>query len=116
MGLFFRKSLRFGPLRINFSKSGIGLSAGVKGLRVGTGPRGNYISGGRYGVYYRQSLGRARHENAANLPNVPQVPVDLKARRSVRMLPLMIVGSIAAVIVTVRAGASQSTVAIIANA
>lgn len=45
-----------GPLRFNLSKSGIGLSAGVRGLRLGTGPRGNYIHMGRGGLYYRRTL------------------------------------------------------------
>ena len=34
------------------SKSGIGLSVGVKGLRVGSGPRGNYVHMNRYGLYW----------------------------------------------------------------
>ncbi|EPM7244735.1 DUF4236 domain-containing protein [Pseudomonas aeruginosa] len=37
-------------------QSGIGVSAGIKGLRVGTGPKGNYIHMGRNGFYYRQTL------------------------------------------------------------
>jgi hypothetical protein len=56
MGWYLRKSVKFGQLRVNFSKSGIGYSFGVKGARIGTGPRGPYIAGGRYGIYYRQSL------------------------------------------------------------
>ena len=32
MGFYVRKGFNFGPLRVNFSKSGIGLSLGVKGL------------------------------------------------------------------------------------
>ena len=56
MGLSVRKSVRVGPFRFNLSKSGIGVSAGIKGLRVGTGPRGNYIHMGRGGFYYRQTL------------------------------------------------------------
>lgn len=56
MGWYLRKALNLGPLRINLSKSGIGLSAGVKGLRVGTGPRGRYLHAGREGLYYRKSL------------------------------------------------------------
>lgn len=56
MGLYFRRSVRFGPLRVNFSKSGVGLSAGVRGLRVGTGPRGNYIHAGVRGFYYRAAF------------------------------------------------------------
>lgn len=56
MGLHIRKSVRVGPFRFNLSKSGIGVSAGVKGLRVGTGPRGNYIHMGRGGLYYRHTF------------------------------------------------------------
>lgn len=56
MGFYIRKSVSVGPFRFNFSKSGIGVSTGVKGLRVGTGPRGNYISVGRGGLYYRATL------------------------------------------------------------
>lgn len=58
MSFYLRKSLRAGPFRLNLSKSGIGVSAGVPGFRVGTGPRGNYIHAGRHGIYYRSSLGK----------------------------------------------------------
>ena len=34
MGLRFRKSVKAGPVRINFSKSGVGYSVGGKGFRV----------------------------------------------------------------------------------
>ena len=56
MGFYIRKSFRAGPVRFNLSKSGLGLSGGVKGARVGTGPRGRYVHGGRYGLYYRKYL------------------------------------------------------------
>jgi hypothetical protein len=60
MPLFLRKAISAGPFRFNLSKSGVGLSVGVKGLRFGLlGPRGNYISAGRGGLYYRTSLNRA---------------------------------------------------------
>jgi hypothetical protein len=57
---YIRKSVSVGPFRFNFSKSGIGLSAGVKGFRIGTGPHGNYVHMGRNGIYYRASLNGAR--------------------------------------------------------
>lgn len=70
MGFYLRKSLSVGPFRFNLSKSGIGVSAGVKGFRIGSGPRGNYIHMGRGGLYYRTSLspggGRPR-----TIPAVP---------------------------------------------
>jgi len=55
MGFYVRKSLKAGPFRFNLSSSGIGVSAGVPGFRVGTGPRGNYVHMGANGVYYRAS-------------------------------------------------------------
>jgi hypothetical protein len=56
MGFYFRKSVNFGPVRFNFSKSGVGVSVGVKGARISTGPRGTYIHAGRNGFYYRQRI------------------------------------------------------------
>lgn len=56
MAFYLRKSVSFGPLRFNLSKSGIGVSAGIKGLRFGTGPRGNYVHMGCGGLYYRSTF------------------------------------------------------------
>jgi hypothetical protein len=62
MGFYLRKAIPFGPFRLNLSKSGIGLSAGVTGFRVGVGPRGSYVHAGRGGLYYRQSLGQGSNQ------------------------------------------------------
>lgn len=56
MATYLRKSFTFGPFRINLSKSGLGISFGVTGFRVGTGPRGPYVHAGRGGLYFRKSL------------------------------------------------------------
>lgn len=56
MGFYLRKSISFGPLRFNLSKSGIGVSAGVRGARAGLGPTGTYVHAGRHGFYYRKSI------------------------------------------------------------
>jgi len=40
MPLYIRKSVSVGPFRFNLSKSGLGVSIGVKGFRLGAGPRG----------------------------------------------------------------------------
>jgi hypothetical protein len=56
MGWYFRKSLRAGPVRVNVSKSGIGVSAGVPGAPVGVGPRGPYVAGGLGGLYFMKAL------------------------------------------------------------
>lgn len=53
MGFYIRKGFNFGPLRLNVSKSGLGFSFGIKGLRIGSGPSGNYIHAGRKGLYYK---------------------------------------------------------------
>ncbi|SCL87976.1 DUF4236 domain-containing protein [Sporanaerobacter sp. PP17-6a] len=57
MGLNIRKSTKIGKsTRLNISKSGIGVSTGVKGFRVGVGPKGvrktTSIPG--TGVYYTE--------------------------------------------------------------
>jgi hypothetical protein len=60
VGFYIRKSIKAGPFRFNLSSSGLGVSTGVPGFRVGTGPRGNYVHMGRNGIYYRASLGGGR--------------------------------------------------------
>jgi len=71
MGFYIRKSVSVGPFRFNLSKSGIGVSAGVKGFRVGTGPRGNYISVGRSGLYYRATIPSAQTSVVPTSPPPP---------------------------------------------
>src|SRR3954463_12967872 len=46
MGFSFRKSIGFGPFKVNLSKSGVGVSTGVKGARISTGPSGTKVYGG----------------------------------------------------------------------
>ncbi|RCS49380.1 DUF4236 domain-containing protein [Bremerella cremea] len=59
MGFSFRKSYTFGPLRVNLSKSGVGFSFGVKGLRAGMNSTGRkYVSAGVPGTgarYYKST-------------------------------------------------------------
>ncbi|WP_428833621.1 DUF4236 domain-containing protein [Mycolicibacterium porcinum] len=56
VGFYVRKSLKAGPFRFNLSNSGLGVSVGVPGFRVGTGPRGNYVRMGHAGVFYQATL------------------------------------------------------------
>ena len=57
MGYFFRRSAKIGPFRLNFSKSGIGASVGVKGARLTMTPRGTtYVTASSHGFYYRETL------------------------------------------------------------
>jgi hypothetical protein len=70
MGFFFRKSVRFGPMRLNFSKSGVGASIGVKGARVTASSRGStYVTVGTNGFYYRQTL--TRHRSGTSIAPPP---------------------------------------------
>lgn len=63
MGWRFRKSIRIGPLRCNFSRSGMGVSWGIPGFRLGKSPDGrSYITFGfpGTGLYYMKYFGRKR--------------------------------------------------------
>lgn len=71
---YIRKSVSAGPFRFNFSKGGAGVSVGVKGLRIGTGPRGHYIHAGRGGLYYRATLGNAGRSRSSAVSQ-PQAPL-----------------------------------------
>ena len=67
MGLRFRKSINIGPLRINFSKSGIGFSLGVKGFRVSRSAKGKNtatVSLPGTGLSYVQDLDKESLEEA----------------------------------------------------
>lgn len=77
MGFYFRKSIRVGPLRFNLSKGGIGVSAGIPGFRVGTGPRGNYVQMGAGGIYYRTTLSSGRNARPVRRELPPHtIPVE----------------------------------------
>lgn len=79
MELYFRKSVNLGGgVRLNFSKSGIGISAGVKGARISTEPRGTYanfsIQG--IGVHYTTKISGSNSDarnTAARYPYVQTV-------------------------------------------
>lgn len=59
MGWNFRRSLNLGPLRLNLSKSGIGYSMGVRGIRIGKDAKGRTYSASSIpgtGLYRRDYL------------------------------------------------------------
>lgn len=70
MPWYLRRSVRVGPVRFNFSKSGIGTSVGTRGLRYGVRPDGrSYIHAGRYGIYFREELSSpSKQETDLRLP------------------------------------------------
>ncbi|MGA2735904.1 MAG: DUF4236 domain-containing protein [Bryobacteraceae bacterium] len=77
MGWNLRRSINFGPLRVNFSKSGVGYSVGTRGLRVGrdaAGRKYSSISVPGTGIYRRDYLPNVRPQIApAPLPPTPPV-------------------------------------------
>ena len=111
MGWYLRKSVSVGPFRFNLSGSGVGVSAGIRGFRVGSGPRGNYVHVGGAGVYYRQTLPAAAARPAAPDAAFGEIEsasageiVDSSSealleeirqkRRTMTLLPLAILGAV----------------------
>ncbi len=65
MAVYLRKHFKAGPLRLNLSKGGLGISGGVTGARIGMGPKGPYVHGGRHGLYYRKYAPKGRRDVAS---------------------------------------------------
>lgn len=73
MAFYIRRGLNFGPFRLNLSKSGLGISAGVTGARIGITSQGRtYVHGGRHGLYYRKYLDGGSGHSSRNSDRVPQ--------------------------------------------
>src|SRR5574341_775266 len=83
MSFYIRKSVKFGPLRFNLSKSGIGVSFGVKGARVSTGPRGTYVHMGSNGIYYRQKIDGSVGSQSATTSESSKVSYNSTFEKSV---------------------------------
>ena len=65
MGFYFRRRSVLGPLHLNWSKSGLGLSLGVRGLRAGVSSHGKLYTSANLpgsGLFYRKYYG---HHHAA---------------------------------------------------
>lgn len=104
MGLFFKKSVNLCKgIKLNLSKSGIGISAGVKGFRIGRNANGKvYINAGRNGVYYRKQFGNKKAKNQ-ELPvnNTPKETITItsnKLRKFDRLLYIPIIMAVGSVI------------------
>ena len=56
MGITFRRSKSFGPLRLTLSKRGLGVSAGAGPFRIGRGATGRRTTSVRIakGVFWRK--------------------------------------------------------------
>jgi hypothetical protein len=91
MGMYLRKTKKIGILNINMSKSGIGWSVGPRGMRIGHGPRGTYVRGGRGPIRYQKTLKSSgstsrtrttssRATSVASTPAVKAPPTKSRAR------------------------------------
>jgi hypothetical protein len=111
MSWYLKKSFRFGPIRFNLSKSGIGVSGGVKGFRVGTGPRGPYVHAGRGGIYYRKSFGETKSDSSRLGEGSPEgTPAASPPKRRAIYWPVLVFLSLTMVILLVSAGISETIV------
>ena len=87
MGWRFRRSLKLGPLKLNFSKSGVGYSVGVRGFRVGKDAKGRSYTAASIpgtGFYNRQyqSATKPTAENVDSSTNVsPQAGTGTGVKR-----------------------------------
>jgi len=85
---YLRKSLKLGPLRLNLSKSGLGGSFGIKGFRIGTGPKGGYLHGGRGGLYFREKLGQTSEPSREQVRTAAAEPPEDGLMRLIKRLVL----------------------------
>jgi hypothetical protein len=77
LGIYFRRSAKIGPFRLNFSKSGIGASVGVPGARLTMTPHGTtYITVGRHGFYYRETLSNRAGSGGSIQPKKPVALIE----------------------------------------
>jgi tetratricopeptide (TPR) repeat protein len=88
MGFRLQRRIRLGKfVQLNISKSGVGVSAGVRGFRLSTGPRGTQLNVGLpgTGLSYRKQLSskrgkkkakesRSRAQAASRQANLPDRP------------------------------------------
>ena len=92
MGLRFRKSVNFGPFRVNLSKSGIGYSVGGKGARITKKAKGGFRATASVpgtGVSYTTDFGGKKSNSQRNsgkkqavVPDTPNQPNSPKKKFS----------------------------------
>lgn len=82
MGFGFRKSFKLGKgTRLNLSKSGLGISYGVKGCRFSTNGKGTTFYGGANGLYYRKKFGRRSKISTSSSTMIEDVLEDIEEHK-----------------------------------
>ncbi len=86
MGWSWRRSMSIGPVRFNFSQSGMGMSVGVKGARVSICPRGTYVHVGAGGFRYSSRIDARNHPNSQEQTTHQSRPLQRGQLRTVENL------------------------------
>jgi hypothetical protein len=77
MAWSFRRSIKFGPVRINMSKSGVGYSVGGTGFRIGKDAKGRQYTQASIpgtGVYNRSYSKSSKQGSACGSRSSPAFP------------------------------------------
>lgn len=87
MGFHLRKSFKCGPFRFNLSNSGLGISTGVKGLRVGIDGKGrSYIGGGIGPIRYREYATEKNKDINYTDNSTNDIPQELTTNLAIEIL------------------------------
>jgi hypothetical protein len=102
MGWRFRRSLKLGPLKLNFSKSGVGYSVGVRGFRVGKDAKGrSYTAASIPGTgFYNRQYQSATKPTAENVDSSTNVSPQAGSGNGVKLLLAFIAGAVVVSILT----------------
>jgi hypothetical protein len=109
MGWSFRRSVKFGPIRFNFSKSGVGASIGVPGNRLTLRSDGRVqhtVGLPGTGLRWSETLGRAAPQTRTIARALPYHPGRPAAVQPIGLLAWYGLGLLAVVGVAVLAGAT----------
>ena len=83
MGFRLQRRIRLGKfVHLNISKSGVGFSAGVRGLRISHGPSGTHFTAGLpgTGLSYRKKLTGTKKDKEKNPVVKPQAKAEISAQ------------------------------------
>ncbi len=97
MGFYLRKSINLGGgVRLNLSNGGLGVSAGVKGFRVGANRKGSYVHVGRGGLYYRKNFSTPRQRPPSKITPRPRFDDQAPLEQSGNLTPPLLVEDVQA--------------------